>query len=129
MLASPALRYGFAGRTTSASRRSESIRTTLVSPDVNNIFSEGLRLKASMASARDLSDSDKLPMTQELLAQMIGVPRNAASIVAQTLQRTGIIRYSRGHIEITDVGGLQATSCECYNAVELQYDRVTEHSE
>jgi hypothetical protein len=85
-------------------------------------------MKASMASARDLSDSDKLPMTQELLAQMIGVPRNAASIVRHAPQRTGIIRYRRGHIEIKDVGGPRATSCECYNAVTLQYDRVAEDS-
>jgi hypothetical protein len=85
-------------------------------------------MKASMASARDLSDSDKLPMTQELLAQMIGVPRNAASIVAQTLQRTGIYPLQPGHIEIKDVGGLQATPYECYNAVKSQYDRVAEHS-
>lgn len=82
------------------------------------------RLSRWLLRARDLSGSEKLPMTQEFLAQMIGVQRNAVSIVAQALQQAGIIRYSRGHIEITDVGGLKATSCECYSAVKAHYDRL-----
>jgi hypothetical protein len=55
---------------------------------------------------------------------MIGDQRNAISIVANALQRTGIISYSRGHIEITDLEGLQETSCECYRAVRTQHDRL-----
>jgi DNA-binding transcriptional regulator YhcF (GntR family) len=74
--------------------------------------------------ARDLCDSEALPLTQEFLAQMIGVQRNAVSIVAHALQREGIIRYSRGHIEITDLEGLKETSCECYRAVKAQQDRL-----
>jgi hypothetical protein len=58
------------------------------------------------------------------MAQSIGVQRNAISIVANALQRTGIIRYSRGRIEITDLEGLQETSCECYRAVRTQHDRL-----
>ena len=65
-----------------------------------------------------------MPLTQEFLAQMIGVQRNAVSIVAHALQSAGIIRYSRGQIEITNVEGLRETSCECYHAVKVQYDRL-----
>ena len=57
-------------------------------------------------------------MTQEALAQMMGVRRNAISLVAHALQRAGIIRYSRGQIEITDLHGLEATSCDCHAAVK-----------
>jgi DNA-binding transcriptional regulator YhcF (GntR family) len=74
--------------------------------------------------ARDLCDEESLPLTQELIAQMIGVQRNAISIVANALQRAGIIRYSRGHIEITNLEALQETSCECYQAVKAQHDRL-----
>jgi Mn-dependent DtxR family transcriptional regulator len=65
-----------------------------------------------------------LPLTQELLAQMIGVQRNAVSLVAHTLQQAGIIRYSRGHIEIDDLEGLALTSCECHRVVEALRDRL-----
>jgi CRP-like cAMP-binding protein len=82
------------------------------------------RLSRWLLRARDLCDSEALPLTQEFLAQMIGVQRNAVSIVAHALQREGIIRYSRGHIEITDLEGLKETSCECYRAVKAQQDRL-----
>ena len=49
---------------------------------------------------------------------MIGVRRNAISLVAHSLQRAGIIRYSRGQIEISDIRALEATSCACYGAVK-----------
>jgi CRP-like cAMP-binding protein len=82
------------------------------------------RLSRWLLRARDLCGSESLPLTQEFLAQMIGVQRNAVSIVAHALQQAGIIRYSRGHIEITNLEGLSETSCECYDAVKLQYDRL-----
>jgi CRP-like cAMP-binding protein len=82
------------------------------------------RLTRWLLRARDLWDSETLPLTQEFLAHMIGVQRNAVSIVAHELQRAGIIRYSRGQIEITNVEGLRETSCECYHAVKAQHDRL-----
>jgi CRP-like cAMP-binding protein len=82
------------------------------------------RVARWLLRARDLWDSETLPLTQEFLAQMIGVQRNAVSIVAHELQRAGIIRYSRGKIEITNVEGLRETSCECYHAVKAQHDRL-----
>jgi CRP-like cAMP-binding protein len=82
------------------------------------------RLSRWLLRARDLYDSETLPLTQESLAQMIGVQRNAISIVAHALQQAGIIRYSRGHINITDVDGLRASACECYGAVKAHHHRL-----
>jgi len=78
--------------------------------------------------ARDLTESESLPLTQECLAQMIGVQRNAVSIVANALQKAGIISYSRGQIEITNVAGLRETACECYEAVKARRDRLLKPS-
>jgi len=82
------------------------------------------RLARWLLRAHDLSDSANLPVTQEKLAQMIGVRRNAISLVAHALQRAGIIRYSRGQIEIIDLPALKATSCDCYSAVKASHSRL-----
>jgi len=82
------------------------------------------RLSRLLLRARDLADSEALPLTQEFLAQMIGVRRNAVSIVAHAFQQAGLVSYSRGHIEIRDVDGLRKTSCECYAVVRTQCDRL-----
>jgi CRP-like cAMP-binding protein len=82
------------------------------------------RLSRLLLRARDLCDSERLPLTQEFLAQMIGVRRNAVSIAAHALQQAGIVSYSRGHIEITDIEGLRRTCCECYGAVQAQCERL-----
>jgi CRP-like cAMP-binding protein len=73
---------------------------------------------------RELSGSDTLGLTQEFLAQMLGVRRTSVSLVANTLQNAGLIRYRRGRIEITDLDGLQAAACECYGRVKMHYDRL-----
>jgi CRP-like cAMP-binding protein len=90
----------------------------------NASHSVGARLSRWLLRARDLSDSEHLPLTQEFLAQMIGAQRNAVSIVAHALQLAGIISYSRGHIEITNLEGLRETSCECYDTVKTQHLRL-----
>ena len=72
----------------------------------------------------DLSGEDRLHLTQDFLSQMIGVQRNSVSAVAHKLQQAGIIRYSRGHIEIIDLDALSEVSCECYKAVSAQYERL-----
>ena len=73
---------------------------------------------------RDLAESDQLTLTQEFLAQMIGVRRSSVSIVAGTLQKAGLIQYRRGNIRILDVEGLREGCCECYGAVKAHYDRL-----
>jgi CRP-like cAMP-binding protein len=82
------------------------------------------RLARCLLQTRDLSGSDKFVLTQELMAQMIGARRNSVSLVANTLQKANFIRYSRGHIEITDLGGLTQMSCECYATAKAQYNRL-----
>jgi CRP-like cAMP-binding protein len=82
------------------------------------------RLARCLLHTRDLSGSDKLVLTQEAMAQMIGARRNSVSLVANTLQQANFIHYSRGHIEITNVEGLIKTSCECYATVKSQYTRL-----
>ena len=82
------------------------------------------RLGRCLMQTHDLSGSDKLVLTQESMAQMIGARRNSVSLVANTLQQANFIHYSRGHIEITDPDGLRKTACECYATVKAQYDRL-----
>ena len=62
---------------------------------------------------RDLAGSDHLILTQEFLAQMLGVRRPSVSIVASPLQKAGLIKYSRGHIRLLDVKGLKKGACQC----------------
>jgi CRP-like cAMP-binding protein len=123
-----------------AADRSGAFRTLLVrheqalfaqaqqSAACNASHSVEARLSRWLLRARDLCDSESLPLTQEFLAQMIGVQRNAVSIAAHVLQQAGIIQYSRGHIEITNPEALGETSCECYEAVKAQYDRLLKPS-
>jgi len=82
------------------------------------------RLARCLLHTRDLTGSNKLKLTQESMAQMIGARRNSVSLVANTLQQANFIRYSRGHIEIIDLDGLRKTSCECYATVKAQYERL-----
>ena len=83
----------------------------------NAVHSVEARLARWLLRARDLHDGRTLPLTQELLAQMIGVRRNAISIVAHALQEAGTIDYSRGQIEIIDIEALRHTSCKCHTAI------------
>jgi CRP-like cAMP-binding protein len=73
---------------------------------------------------RDLAGSDDLTLTQEFLAQMLGVRRPSVSIVANTLQKKGLIKYSRGNVRLLDIQGLQKGSCECYGTVKAHYRRL-----
>jgi CRP-like cAMP-binding protein len=82
------------------------------------------RLSRWLLRTRDLAGSDMLGLTQEFLAQMLGVRRTSVSLVANTLQEAGLIRYSRGRIEVTNLEGLRATSCECYATVKSHSDRL-----
>jgi CRP-like cAMP-binding protein len=67
---------------------------------------------------------DELVMTQELIANMLGVRREGVTEAALKLQRDGLIRYSRGHITVLDRPGLEARTCECYAVVKKEYDRL-----
>jgi CRP-like cAMP-binding protein len=84
------------------------------------------RLARWLLHLRDRTGSESLPLTQEILAQIIGVQRNAVSLVANALQKAGILRYSRGQLEITNAEGLRETSCACYQTVRALHDRLLE---
>jgi len=71
---------------------------------------------------RDLTQSDEMKLTQEFLAQMLGVRRTSVSLVAGTLQSAGLIRYRRGNIKITDVEAVQSSACECHERVHAHYE-------
>jgi CRP-like cAMP-binding protein len=79
------------------------------------------RLARWLLRARDLSQSDSLPFTQEFLAEMLGVRRTSVSTVAHTLQQAGLLKYARGRIQITDLDGLRESACECYEIVSKHY--------
>jgi CRP-like cAMP-binding protein len=79
------------------------------------------RLARWLLRARDLSQSDTLPFTQEFLAEMLGVRRTSVSVVANTLQRAGFLKYARGRIQIQDVEGLWESACECHDTVRKHY--------
>jgi CRP-like cAMP-binding protein len=67
---------------------------------------------------------NELVMTQELIANMLGVRREGVTEGALKLQQAGLIRYARGHISVLDRNGLQKRSCECYAVVKKEYDRL-----
>ena len=68
--------------------------------------------------------SNELVMTQELIANMLGVRREGVTEGALKLQQLGLIRYVRGHITVLDRAGLETRSCECYSVVKKEYDRL-----
>lgn len=82
------------------------------------------RLCRWLLRTRDLAGNDDLVITQEFLAQMLGVQRSSVSITANTLQKAGLIRYKRGHVRVTNVSGLKEGACECYEAVRSHYETL-----
>jgi len=74
--------------------------------------------------AHDDVDGDTFSLTQDYLAMMLGVTRPSVSGAASGLQRAGLIRYVRGQITILNRPGLEAASCECYNIVRREFERL-----
>ena len=72
----------------------------------------------------DRLEGDELKMTQELIANMLGVRREGVTEAAGNLQADGLIHYSRGHIKILDRARLEKRVCECYAVVKKEYDRL-----
>jgi CRP-like cAMP-binding protein len=75
----------------------------------------------------DRLQGDELVMTQELIANMLGVRREGVTEAALKLQAAGVIRYSRGRITVIDRPALEKLSCECYAVVKREYDRLLPH--
>ena len=72
----------------------------------------------------DRSLGNELKVTQEMIANMLGVRRSGVTEAALKLQDAGLIRYSHGHIEVLDRPGLEARVCECYSVVRREFDRL-----
>jgi CRP-like cAMP-binding protein len=72
----------------------------------------------------DRLQEPELAMTQELIANMLGVRREGVTEAAANLQKAGLIQYRRGHITVLDRAGLERRTCECYAVVKKEYDRL-----
>lgn len=79
------------------------------------------RLARWLLMVHDRNDGDTLNLTHELISLMLGVTRPGVTIAAGTLQKSGLIQYTRGRLTIVDRPGLEAASCECYRIVAAYY--------
>jgi CRP-like cAMP-binding protein len=75
------------------------------------------RLARWLLRCRDLAGRDDIRLTQEFLAEMLGVRRSSVSLVANTMQSAGLIQYRRGYIRLIDIEALRKAACECYAAL------------
>ncbi|HSS66141.1 MAG TPA: Crp/Fnr family transcriptional regulator, partial [Gammaproteobacteria bacterium] len=90
----------------------------------NRLHSVEQQLCRWLLLSHDRLESDELIMTQELIANMLGVRREGVSVAAHHLQDAGLIRYKRGHLTILDRPGLESEVCECYQVVKTECDRL-----
>ena len=88
----------------------------------NRLHSVEQRCARWLLMTAERARSYEFPLTQEFLAQMLGVRRAGVTVVAGELQRAKLISYRRGHVTILDAKGLEKVSCECYNVVRERYD-------
>lgn len=77
-----------------------------------------------LLTSLDRLPGNELDMTQELIANMLGVRREGVTEAAGKLQRAGLIHYHRGHIKVLNRSGLEARVCECYQVVKTETDRI-----
>jgi len=90
----------------------------------NALHSVEARFCRWLLSCHDRIDSDTVSLTQEFLADMLGVQRTTVTAVAGALQTKGLIGYRRGIVDILDRNGLEAGACECYDSVRRTYERL-----
>lgn len=82
------------------------------------------RLARWLLEVHDRVEGDELDLTQELMADMLGVRRAGVTQAAQKLQESGLIHYHRGHVHILNRSGLEGFACECFQTVRDEYDRL-----
>ncbi|NQE60430.1 Crp/Fnr family transcriptional regulator [Caulobacter sp. RHG1] len=90
----------------------------------NALHAVEARFSRWLLSCHDRIDSNTVNLTQEFLADMLGVQRTTVTAVAGSMQTKGLIRYRRGVVDILDRAGLEAMTCECYGAVRRGYERL-----
>ena len=82
------------------------------------------RLARWLLTAWDRANTDRLPLTHEFIAMMLGVRRAGVTNAAQSLQSAGLIQYAHGRITIADRDGLEAAACECFAVIKRDYARL-----
>jgi CRP-like cAMP-binding protein len=82
------------------------------------------RLSRWLLRVRDATGSDDFMLTQELMADMLGVRRTSITMIAQSLQKSGFISYRRGRVAIKRWDALQELACECYFTIKGRYDHM-----
>ena len=100
------------------------LRTTLQIVACNAVHAVRQRCARWILTTHDRSGSDPLPLTQASLAEMLGVKRNAVSMVMREMRRLQIIEIKRGRIEAVDREALNGFACECYGLVHLELGRL-----
>jgi CRP-like cAMP-binding protein len=90
----------------------------------NRVHSIEQRCARWLLQTHDRVGKEDFPLTQEFLAQMLGVRRARVNVGAGMLQDAGFIRYIRGRIEILDRAGLEAASCACYGIIKREFERL-----
>jgi len=90
----------------------------------NALHSVEARFCRWLLTCHDRISSDTVALTQEFLADMLGVQRTTVTAVARALQHKGVIRYRRGVVDIINRAGLQALTCECYSVIRGTYERL-----
>jgi CRP-like cAMP-binding protein len=120
----------------SATQRSPSLRTAceayaraflreaLQTAACNSVHMVEERCARWLLMSQDRTDGEMLSLTQEHLAEMLGVCRSTVTVAAGALQRAGLIRYHRGTIRVLDRLRLERVSCECYRVIRSQYERL-----
>ena len=86
----------------------------------NRLHEVNERLARWLLMSSDRIGSSLVPLTQELLAQMLGTRRSSVTVAAGMLQKAGLISHTRGNVEIIDRGNLEESACECYGIMRLQ---------
>jgi CRP-like cAMP-binding protein len=102
----------------------------LVSQSVacNRLHTNEERFARWMLMNHDRAQADDIHITQEFLADMLGVHRPSVSLIARSFQQLGLIRYGRGVVTVLDRQGLEEASCECYAAVKRRFEQVLDVS-
>ena len=90
----------------------------------NGSHTVGERLARWLLMCHDRVPGDELKLTQEFIAQMLGIRRSGVSEAAVVLQAKGLISYSRGNIQVINRAGLEKFACECYGIVRAEYERL-----
>lgn len=90
----------------------------------NLVHSVERRLCRWLLMSHDRVHGKAFGLTHKFLAEMLGVRRQTVTVIAQTLQKAGLIQYRRGVIDVLDRRGLEAASCECYGVITMFYDRI-----